>query len=168
MERKQKQKPKTHKPHVHQNWKGLKKDTQTACSPKLERTEKENGKHTKLGKEAASSELCDTLAINNQPRTVELGLLASQASLRKLGPQPGMLRMLLGREEVHDVHLLPLESTTPADNEGSLTGGGHSEMNRCGGRRPNDVGVNHSDHQAPELNTQEPLHGVPNHLGTIG
>ena len=91
-------KPKTHKPHVHQNWIGLKKETQTACSPKLERTEKENGKHTKLGKEAASSELSDTLAINYQPRTVELGLLASQASLLKLGPQPGMLRMLLGRE----------------------------------------------------------------------
>ena len=64
--------------------------------------------------------------------------------------------------------LLPLERTTLADNECSLPGGGHSEMNCCGGRRPNDVGINHSDQQAPKLDKQEVAQGVPNPLRTTG
>ena len=119
---------------------------------------------TQQGKEAASNALCDTLAINNQPRTVELGPLASQASLLKLGPQAGMLHMLLRREQLQDGHPLPLESTAPADNEGSVTGGGHREMNGSVGGGPNNVSVNHGDQQAPELDTQEAVDAITNHL----
>ena len=123
---------------------------------------------TQQGKEAASNALCDTLAINNQPRTVELGPLASQASLLKLGPQAGMLHMLLRREQLQDGHPLPLESTAPADNEGSVTGGGHREMNGSVGGGPNNVSVNHGDQQAPELDTQEAADAITNHLWTLG